>query len=339
MVETGPPRSASEDLTVLGLSPHEAAVYEYLIDHHALSFTELLAVTTDRRELRDLLSGLISHGLVRQLADAPSRYAAIAPDVALAARLIAVERDIEQARASAREVSRRYQASLVRPATNLVELVIGGPALRQRVHQVKRSARTELRRLSRAPDIDDAAAIGTELALLQRAVVCRTVYDAKALEQSGFRDELERTGRAGGVSRVTPRVPLALCLVDDRLALLPLQRGPSEVEAGLVIHPSGLLDALGNLFEGLWYGAVPLAPAGDRAAPVQQMAGQDRLEALLLSGLKDSAVARQLGISNRSIQRQIAALLRDLGAATRFQAGVQAALRATQPKRPDRQTS
>jgi DNA-binding NarL/FixJ family response regulator len=48
---------------------------------------------------------------------------------------------------------------------------------------------------------------------------------------------------------------------------------------------------------------------------------------LLAVGMKDEAILRQLGISERTLRRRIAALLARLGATGRFQAGVQAAHR------------
>jgi DNA-binding NarL/FixJ family response regulator len=48
---------------------------------------------------------------------------------------------------------------------------------------------------------------------------------------------------------------------------------------------------------------------------------------LLTTGLKDEAIARQLGTSMRTTRRRIASLLATLGVATRFQAGVEAARR------------
>jgi DNA-binding NarL/FixJ family response regulator len=51
------------------------------------------------------------------------------------------------------------------------------------------------------------------------------------------------------------------------------------------------------------------------------------LTSLLLSGLADGQIARELGVSPRTAQRKLAALMQELGAQTRFQAGAQAALR------------
>jgi DNA-binding NarL/FixJ family response regulator len=59
---------------------------------------------------------------------------------------------------------------------------------------------------------------------------------------------------------------------------------------------------------------------------LRQQQDQQRLITLLLSGLTDEAIARQLGTSHRTIQRRVAALMSELGAHTRFQVGVQAAL-------------
>ncbi|NBE83550.1 helix-turn-helix domain-containing protein [Micromonospora rubida] len=61
--------------------------------------------------------------------------------------------------------------------------------------------------------------------------------------------------------------------------------------------------------------------------PRRPAVSEERLIALLLSGITDEAIARHLGISYRTAQRHIAALMAGLGADTRFQAGVQAAIR------------
>ena len=52
-----------------------------------------------------------------------------------------------------------------------------------------------------------------------------------------------------------------------------------------------------------------------------------RLLTLLSAGLKDDAIARQLGTSPRSLRRRLRHLLDELNAETRFQAGAQASRR------------
>jgi len=49
--------------------------------------------------------------------------------------------------------------------------------------------------------------------------------------------------------------------------------------------------------------------------------------ALLAAGAPDATIARQAGVSQRTVERRVRALMDQLGAGTRFQAGVQAARR------------
>ncbi|WP_336204157.1 response regulator transcription factor [Nonomuraea sp. LPB2021202275-12-8] len=90
------------------------------------------------------------------------------------------------------------------------------------------------------------------------------------------------------------------------------------------MHSSSLLDALVSLFEVLWRSALPLP-----AAPSSGQADlpDPELFTLLAAGLKDEAVARQLGVSLRTVHRRVSELMDRLGARTRFQAGLLAARR------------
>jgi DNA-binding NarL/FixJ family response regulator len=131
---------------------------------------------------------------------------------------------------------------------------------------------------------------------------------------------------------------LVVYLVDDRFALLLRhQSGEADAAAGaaLVVHPSGLLEVLNRLFEGLWQRAPPLRLPTAGAQPASRLhcppRDDERLIALLLSGLTDEAIARRLGIGYRTAERRIAELMGRLGAHTRFQAGVQAAFRHLSP--------
>src|SRR5450756_3221023 len=110
----------------------------------------------------------------------------------------------------------------------------------------------------------------------------------------------------------------------------------SDVYKRQIVHSSALLGALSELFENLWTRALPVSSWQDglpTAGPEQPTPNQ-RLIALLLAGLTDTASARPLGVSQRTVQRRVAALLGELGVQTRFQAGAKLAFRDTeQPRR------
>lgn len=325
--------SGPDELAAVGLSSSEESVYELLVDRSPATFSELLAVWGGDDGLPEVLAGLEAKGVVTRLPGTADQFTAVAPDVALEALLLAAEEKLHLAREEARQLADTYRARSLSPGRTVVELVTGRPALRQRVAQVQRAAHQEIRCLNRPPYVDSSGTAATELAFLARGVAIRIIYDRSAVELPGTLAKIEQLADAGGQARVLPSVPLKLFLADDRLALVALQPQPAagppvtpaltadEIEAALVIYPSGLLEALNNLFEGLWSRALPIAPTARPAGPEQQ-----RLIALLLSGLTDRAIARQLGIGHRTAQRRIAALMHSLGATTRFQAGAKAAL-------------
>jgi DNA-binding NarL/FixJ family response regulator len=69
----------------------------------------------------------------------------------------------------------------------------------------------------------------------------------------------------------------------------------------------------------------------DAAEAAVADAGAMQLLALLAGGLNDKAIASELDVSTRTLDRRILKLMRGLGARTRFQAGWIAAQRG----RPD----
>jgi DNA-binding CsgD family transcriptional regulator len=327
-------------LAALGLSGAEEAAYELLVSRPPSTLTELLPEWTGAEDLADVLQALADKGMVLRTThpERPSsgdvgtqevRFEAVDPDVAVEPLLVASEQRLEAARDEARRLAALHREQMLGPDRSVIELICGDEPLRQRVTQVKRAARRQLRCLSPYRQAKYGAE-ETELELLARGVACRAIYDRAAVERPGTLAGAERAARAGGQTRVLPRVPLEMYLADDRLALLPLATA-AEDRTAVVIHPSGLLDALGDLFEGLWQRALPLGlatePASAAAEPLAEPERQ-RITALMLSGLTDQAIAHQLGVSYRTVQRRIASLMDELGASTRFQAGVQAAIRA-----------
>jgi hypothetical protein len=228
----------------------------------------------------------------------------------LEASLLARDDELNRAGRHIGELARAYDDAVARSGRTPVELVTG-PAVAQRIAQVWRVARHQVRRLDRCCGL-----AGDEPPHLD--VACRTIYERDSLP------EIQRMARAGQV-RVAAALPTTLYLADNRLAVMPTPGGPA-----VVVHPCVLLDGLDALFEALWERALPLGPAtAATAAPTGDGAAREEIDILilLLAGLTDQAIARRIGVGHRTAQRRIAALLKDLGARTRFQAGVQAALR------------
>jgi len=301
---------------VLGLGAAERAAYELLIDRPSATVAELRPEWTLQEPLENLLARLEERGLVQHDPGPPVRFRAVAPGIAFDAVLVRHEDELERARRHVDILDAAYQARpAVRDTTSVIEVVTGARAVGQRLRQLQSSARTSIGYLAWPTSLRDEDP-------LTRGLTCRAIYDRSAIEHPGALATVERLIDAGQLARVLPGLPLRLFLADDKIAALSLLRHPAPMDAILVVHPSALLDALVALFDGLWQRALPMHPPANRAGPVAP-----RLVTLLLSGLTDEAIAHQLNVSHRTIQRRVAALMSDLGAHTRFQAGVQAARR------------
>ncbi|MEV7234393.1 LuxR C-terminal-related transcriptional regulator [Streptomyces sp. NPDC051020] len=89
---------------------------------------------------------------------------------------------------------------------------------------------------------------------------------------------------------------------------------------------SDLLYGLIDLFESFWQMAVPLSAQGEPTDDAGPDPTQETRQLLtyLSGGLTDGAIARELGVSERTVARRITRLQEVLGARTRFQLGIQA---------------
>jgi DNA-binding CsgD family transcriptional regulator len=186
-------------------------------------------------------------------------------------------------------------------------VIRGAEAIAQRLYQAQQCAQDEVLVLDRPPyDVLPVEPRG--------GVSYRAIYDLASLREPG-----ELAGARSAGCRVLRDVPLKLVVVDRRTALL--QTGPELVGE---LGPSELLDALLRLFELLWQQASPLSPDASDGP----LSCEDRqLLALAAAGLTDQAIARRLGVAQRTIERRMQRILKALDATTRFQAGLRAGQR------------
>ncbi|MEV0379407.1 LuxR C-terminal-related transcriptional regulator [Nonomuraea sp. NPDC050643] len=278
--------------------------------------------------LRRAFSRLEALGLVSRMAGRPVRFVPIRPDVAVAALISRREEGLAQARLAAVALLAETPRTEHQSPEELVEVVQGQAAVVQRFTQLQQTATKELLVLDRPPYAQDPTQQNVaEIERLAQGVHVRGIYDASALEIPGKLRLAQESAAAGEEARVSPDVPMKLAIADRKWAILPLGTDASaHADSAVIVHSSTLLDALVALFEVLWRSALPLplkAPGGDSTAGLPD----PELFTLLAAGLKDEAVARQLGVSLRTVHRRVSELMDLLGARTRFQAGLLAARR------------
>ncbi|MFD8734538.1 LuxR C-terminal-related transcriptional regulator [Streptomyces sp. NPDC059618] len=319
----------------LGLGGEELRVYEALLSVPDHPSREALARSTglSAPRLAAALDRLSEHGFTRS-ARGSAVPAAIAPASALRT-LIHVQRadllrrsaELEQLTGTVDRMAARLLDSAHGAPALGIETVRGGEAIAARVAALLVSARTEVALLDRPPyaaSEPDGMPSPLDVAEpVRRGVRVRTVVDREGLSFHGRARGLGDLAAQGVQIRVGTDLPTKLITVDRRVTLLPPTDAADPTASALVVNDSLLSNALVPLFEATWERAAPIGSVSD-----DQITDEDReLLTMLASGLKDEAIARRLDIHVHTVRRRITRLMRSLNTQTRFQAGVQAALR------------
>lgn len=317
------------DLTSLGLTADECSLYLLLLDRPAVTAAE---VGEEWRPASGeppaaVLASLEAKGLVTTLTGRPQRHAAVAPDVALDNLARVREQEIARARALAGELAERWRrAGRATVPAELIEIVVGRGATLQRSEQIQRTS-TEVLIIDTPPYAAEDLGNPLESQLLSEGTSYRCLYDHTALEIPGKYGAIRALVADGEVARVIPGLPLKMVMGDRRIAMLPLETAPEAISAAAVIHPSSLLDSLRLLFEALWRQATPLAPgvpSPGRAAQRLDPLEQDVVR-LLITGLTDKAIGRQLGLAERTVQRRVHRVMQAYAVHNRLQLGIRLA--------------
>lgn len=310
------------DLQALGLDQAEERAYRALIDLGA-AVPEVLAdrLRVSGAEAWSLVRRLTALGLAAPSGADPGRYVVSAPDVALRAMLVQRRDELRRTELAVSELTELYRRnSGGRAVSDLVEVVTGAGATRQRFEQLQRGAEREvLAFVTRSPAVTTAEENLAEDAAVRRGVRYRVIIERALLSQRDGLRRAELAAAQGEEVAVLDSLPMKLVVADRATALVPLTAAGREPGA-IVVHSSGLLDALTSLFDWAWSRATAfgLAPDGRRNGIA---AADTRILTLLFAGLTDEAAAKQLGLSPRTVQRRVRHLMDLSGAVTRIQLG------------------
>ncbi|MFF8991156.1 helix-turn-helix domain-containing protein [Streptomyces sp. NPDC014983] len=313
-------------LAAIGLDERHEAAYRALVAVGAADVADLARrLVLGMQDTERMLRGLERHGLAARSSARPGRWVAAPPAVALGALLTRQRHELEQAELAAALLAREYRAAAAEPAVHdLVEVVTGASAVAQRFLQLQLGAAEEVCALvTDNPVAVSAAENEAEEQAAARGVQYRVVMERGVLDLPRALDGLTEALGRGERVRVVDRVPTKLVVADRSLAMVPLTSHSAEPTA-LVVHASGLLELLAGLFESAWRAALPLRLNTDGAAeevPDGPDATDLEVLSLLLAGLTDASVAKQLDLGLRTVQRRVKRLMELAGVTTRLQLG------------------
>jgi DNA-binding CsgD family transcriptional regulator len=126
----------------------------------------------------------------------------------------------------------------------------------------------------------------------------------------------------GSQSRTVPMLPMRMVIIDQGVALVPIDPD-NPLLGALELRSPGVVAGLVALFEQVWKSGTPFGDVAVRDDHGLASLERDLLR-LLAAGHTDETAARKLAVSVRSVQRTMTLLTKRLNAASRFQAGVEA---------------
>jgi DNA-binding CsgD family transcriptional regulator len=311
-----------ESLQALGVSVDAEAIYLDLIEHGE-STKAALAERSGLSEA-DLEPWLVELATIALIEQREEKVGPRPPQLALEALAQRHARQAELARQSATKLTELWSAGAGQ--RRYLEILPGFDAARTVLDSTFGDAEERVRAMTIGNQATARHRIVHGLfEALARGVSLEVIYGTHVLEDPEALHKIQQCVDAGEQARVFPHIPLNITIVDDRWALVSarseVRLGSQHTVAAVVVHQSPFLEGLVGMFDAFWRMAVPLSGDIDPGLSPETR----RLLTYLSAGLTDESIARELGVSERTIARRISRLQDTLGAQTRFQLGVQAA--------------
>lgn len=317
-------------------SPDDLARHVYVsmirLGHPTLE--TLVQLGIPERKVRLAADLLVARGLVSSAG--PDAWEVHAPEPALQRWADRMEQDARQMRANAANLSAMWQQATQQagPAPDVGLELLGSAqavalATRTMVERAERrlwwvvGASEPARRLLQPP-------AETAEVVLRSGVQAGILVDRPVLEVPGLLPELERHLSLGRQVRVINRLAFSGVLSDEEVVVLDLCGSDPDGDGSFQARRPNIVAAVHGWVGIVWGEAVPLTSIMDRSGHLHAHsvdARDRRILALLATGLSDQVIARDCGISTRTVERRVRDLMNRLTATTRFQAGVQAVRR------------
>lgn len=256
-----------------------------------------------------------------------------APDQALNTYATELETFARTARAAIEPLSQLYR-QLHRPTQGrapgeAVVRVIESheDAVGARAREASRARRTMLRLLARNP-INDRIILGEhpEIDLItegEQVPGRRLVVDASILELEGALARLVALDKSGCEVRLQPALAATFVVYDSDVAIMDILNVDPTSFGCILFTNKAIITVVEHTVELLW-GVASSLPGQRRSRLLGYDAKDLQILSLLAHGASDAATARQLRISQRTVERRLRAMMDAAGAKSRFQLGIAA---------------
>jgi DNA-binding NarL/FixJ family response regulator len=163
------------------------------------------------------------------------------------------------------------------------------------------------------------SALERDLALLDRAVTLRTLYQHPARFSTSTRYYVEQVAARGAEVRTLDEFCERLIIVDQTVAFLPAR---ADRQAAVAVRQPAVVSFLADVFERAWIRAVPFSNDMGRATLRESVDSTRRAIArLVVQGDTDDVSARRAGLSLRNYREHVRQLMAQLGTRSRSELG------------------
>lgn len=311
-----------------------STVYLTLINNPRTRRGDLTTLKLSAEKVEAALTALAGRGLIEPRPDGTFEVAP--PEPALSAFAAEVDRKLRRVRASAYQLGvlhRRAREQVAEDELNLAARPLGSLAdIRVATAEIVAEAeisimtmrscgaRTEQILTAENPD-HDRVHRNTSGTRVQRAAV----YDARLLELDGALDILHRRQASGEDVRIADNVPFSAVTVDGRMAVLDLSNLDADGAGSLELSRGSVVEAITLVMTDFFGRGTRLPQSGGRLRSSEDR--DQMILSLLVAGTSDATVARQLGISVRTVERRVSQIMERLGTSSRMQTGAEAVRR------------
>jgi DNA-binding CsgD family transcriptional regulator/sugar-specific transcriptional regulator TrmB len=324
-------------LQKLGLSETAEAVYQAMLAKPRLNIAELCDyLGLSEQEIRVGIDDLVRFTLLRESRDEPGQLRTVSPEIGLEVLLRRQEEDVarhhlELATTKARVADVIAHYAEVRPNTPFggTHCMLGLDAIQTQLEVLAKNLTSECisvmpggaqsrESLRASQPLDEGA--------LDRGISLLTLYQDSMRNDPDTLAYAQWLTRLGGQVRTAPVLPPRMLIFDRKIAIIPTEPTDSKLGA-LRTTEYGFVSSLTMVFEQAWDSAIPLGTVITADADTGLTPLDRELLKLLATGITDEAAGRRLGVSARTVRRQVAALMERLNATSRFEAGSKAAQR------------
>jgi DNA-binding CsgD family transcriptional regulator len=226
-----------------------------------------------------------------------------------------------------RSLSQVYRSSERgrRPADAWIRVLADPDDVRREIDLIRRHCVEERLSLQpgggRPPELLDQD-LSQTLEMRNRGIRIRTLYQQTARASLATRTYVRQICEAGAEVRIAEELAERLIIYDRKVAFIPTERKGKEAPGAAIVTEPTLVAYLCRYFESVWQGSQPYE-AGPRPEQNQVSEGlRNSILRLMAMGCKDEVIARRLGMAARTCRRHISVIMEELGATSRFQAGL-----------------